>query len=75
VSVALLDPLAPPLDRLVRLLLEHPVEQVDIATREAEPLANRADEAVDFAVDIRLGVARVLDRQNEVANASQFRPW
>src|SRR5207247_5557171 len=44
-----------------------PVERVDVATRETEPLANGADEAVDFAVDVRLGVARVFDRQNEVA--------
>jgi hypothetical protein len=48
VSVALLDPLAPPLDRLACLLLERSVERVDVATGEAEPLADGADEAVDL---------------------------
>jgi hypothetical protein len=59
VSVALLDPLAPPLGRLARLLLKSPVERIDVTTGEADPLASRAYEAVDFPIDVRLAVARV----------------
>jgi hypothetical protein len=52
-------------DCLAPILLS--IERVNVTASEGEPLANGADEAVDLAGDVRLAVARVFDRQDEIA--------
>jgi hypothetical protein len=67
VGVALLDALASAGDRLARLLLEAGVDGVYIGAREAEPMADGANESIDLTVDVRLLVARVVYREQKLA--------
>jgi hypothetical protein len=66
VLLALLDPTPASGDRASCLLLERPIEGIDLAARPAEPLLHGGDDPVDLCVDVRLRVVGVLEAEGEL---------